>query len=330
MQEDVTINVSPFITVTDVDAGTGNLRMTVSVLNETLSVSGFTAVPNNAATVVLTGTLTQLNAAATIINYRTNLNYNGSDTLSVTVSDLGNTGIGGALIDGPESAVFTVAPVNDAPVLDLNGAGEGNGFTATFEEGEGPVAIVDAAAMTVIDVDSATLVSATVALNVVDAADVLTATATGAINVTYNAGTRVLTLAGADTVANYQQVLRSVTFNNTSLNPVATQRTATFRVEDSLNAAGTAASVITIEAVDDAPQIDLDSTAGGTGYTASFVEGAGPTAIVNPTGLTVIDPDSPLLLGATVVLASPTGTEVLAATAGGGITVPAYNADGTR
>src|SRR6201999_259116 len=45
------------------------------------------------------------------------------------------------------------------------------------------------------------------------AGDVLSATTVGSISASYNSGTGVLVLTNYDTVANYQQVLRSVTFN---------------------------------------------------------------------------------------------------------------------
>jgi len=52
------------------------------------------------------------------------------------------------------------------------------------------------------------------------AGDVLMAVTTGtAITASYNAGTGALSLSGTDSPADYQQVLRSVTFSSTSQNP---------------------------------------------------------------------------------------------------------------
>ena len=76
------------------------------------------------------------------------------------------------------------------------------------------------------DVDSLTLASATVAIvggTFPSDGDVLAASGTASINVSYNAATETLTLTGSDTLAHYQSVLDSVTFNSAH---VAWQMTA--------------------------------------------------------------------------------------------------------
>ena len=62
------------------------------------------------------GTLANLNAALDGVRYDPALNYSGSDALTVTTNDLGNTGSGGAL-SATNSAFISVAFVNSAPVL---------------------------------------------------------------------------------------------------------------------------------------------------------------------------------------------------------------------
>ena len=66
---------------------------------------------------------------------------------------------------------------------------------------------------------------------------VLTASTVGTrITASYNAATETLALSGADTLAHYQQVLDSLTFNSTSLNPTNfganTTRTVTWTLND--------------------------------------------------------------------------------------------------
>jgi Ca2+-binding RTX toxin-like protein len=60
----------------------------------------------------------------------------------------------------------------------------------------------------------------------------LSATATGNITVAYNAATKTLTLNGTDTIANYEQVLKSVKYTNTKANPNLTPRQIEFVVND--------------------------------------------------------------------------------------------------
>ncbi len=130
----------------------------------------------------------------------------------------------------------TAAPPNAAPILDLNGGTSGINYNTTFTRGGPAVAIVDSNNLTLID-DGTTLNSATVRItNLLNGAyEVLSAVTTGTnIAASYNNG--ILTLTGNDTVANYQQVLRSVAYNNIAVIPNTTSRNIEFVVSDgSLN-----------------------------------------------------------------------------------------------
>lgn len=86
-------------------------------------------------------------------------------------------------------------------------------------------------ALAVIDIDSPTLAGATVTVTQGrQAGDSLTFTPASGITGSYNSGTGVLTLSGAATAAQYQAVLRTVTFNASA---TAGQRDFQFRVTDS-------------------------------------------------------------------------------------------------
>jgi hypothetical protein len=111
------------ISVADIDAGTSNIEVTLSVTNGRINVTagGATAANNGTSSVKLTGTLTAVNAAlATGVTYTPNQNFNGSDTLTVATSDLGSTGSPGALTD-TDTVAITIAAVNDAPVNTVPG-----------------------------------------------------------------------------------------------------------------------------------------------------------------------------------------------------------------
>jgi hypothetical protein len=109
------------ITVSDVDDGGGNEKITLSVGNgvlnlgstDNLSVSG-----NGSATVILTGTISALNTGMAGLKYSPSANYNGSDTLTVLTDDQGNTGSGGAQTDS-DTVTINLSAVNDAPVNTL-------------------------------------------------------------------------------------------------------------------------------------------------------------------------------------------------------------------
>jgi hypothetical protein len=103
---------------------------------------------------------------------------------------------------------------------------------------------------TVTDADDTTLASMTASLGVVHTGDVLAATATGNITVNYDSGTGVLTLSGVDTLANYQTVLNSITYDNTNGGPGVGSKTVTVVANDGAGGLSAAAvSTITISLV---------------------------------------------------------------------------------
>jgi co-chaperonin GroES (HSP10) len=105
------------ITISDVDVGSGNETVTLTVTSGILalgSTAGLTSFTNNAASINLTGTVANINAALNGLTYTGNLNFNGSDSLSIGTSDNGNTGGGGTQSDN-DSVAINVAAVNDAP-----------------------------------------------------------------------------------------------------------------------------------------------------------------------------------------------------------------------
>ncbi|SDJ13357.1 VCBS repeat-containing protein [Paraburkholderia steynii] len=126
--EDTTFGIAG-LSVGDVDAGNGNLQITLTVLHGTLSLSGLpagvTESGSNTAALTLTGNLTSLNAALANLLYLGNANFNGTDTLTINTNDLGNfgdhdgDGIPGEITDAltaQNTLPITVIAVNDAPV----------------------------------------------------------------------------------------------------------------------------------------------------------------------------------------------------------------------
>jgi hypothetical protein len=108
------------LSTSDVDAGSSPLKIDLSLLHGTLSLSsttGLTVTGNSTASVSLTGSLTDLNnALSNGAVYTPDLNWSGSDTLTMVTNDQGNTGSGGAKSD-TDTVSITVTGQNDAPVL---------------------------------------------------------------------------------------------------------------------------------------------------------------------------------------------------------------------
>ncbi len=221
---------------------------------------------------------------------------------------------------GSNPALTVTFNANTAPVVDLNGGGAGIDTVSSFTEDGGPSALAPAA--TVSD-DGTNLASATITLTTRpdgNAIESLAATTTGtSITATYTAATGVLTLSGSDTVAHYQQVIRTVTYNNTSQNPATSSRSVTFVVNDGSLSSATATATVSVTAVNDAPVV---TTSGGT--TAYTENGAG---LAIDAGLTVSDADSANLTGATVSITAnfASGQDLLGFATQNGIT-GSYNA----
>ena len=161
------------------------------------------------------------------------------------------------------------------PVVDLNGSDPSTGFSVTFTEAGGAVLIADTDAQ-VTDPDSLALVSLSVAIsNLLDgASEILDADVGGtAIGKSYSSATGVLSLTGSDTPAKYEQVLRSVSYENTSLAPDTTTRIIDFVANDGTNNSNTATTTVSIVPVNDPPAA-VNDTYNATQNTALVVNRA--------------------------------------------------------
>jgi hypothetical protein len=227
---------------------------------------------------------------------------------------------------GP-TATSSITVLPPLLLLDLNGPAAGTGFTANFVAGSGPVPIVDSANLTITDQSSTTLVAATATIVSPQLGDVLAVNTTGT-NIAANFNGTSLTLTGSDTLADYQQVLRSITFNSTTLNPHTAARTIQLSVTDSTTANNTSpAAISTVVAppinptAEIPPTLDLNGPAAGTGFTAKFTIGNGPVPIVDSANLTVTNLSGATFVGAiATILNAQTGDVLAAHTAGTNIT----------
>lgn len=119
--EDVSTTITG-ISIGDLDAGNGNLTVSVSVANGTVSLSSTngiqfsTGTGNGDKNLVFSGNLSAINTVLSGLRYQGDRDFNGNDTLTISVSDNGNTGNGISLSD-TKAIALTITPQNDAPVL---------------------------------------------------------------------------------------------------------------------------------------------------------------------------------------------------------------------
>ena len=241
------------ITISDVDAGSGQLEIYLGATQGAISLSTLAGLTfsagdgTNDASMTFRGTLSSVNAALNNLSFYPNAGYSGAAALQVQANDLGNTGSGGAKSDS-KTVVINVTAVNDAPVLTAS-----SGSTA-FTAGSGAVAVDNA--ITATDVDNNTLASGTVSVTTgfTSGQDVLafsntSSTTFGNIAGSYVSGTGVLSLSssgGTATVAQWQAALRAVAYNNTSTTPTGTSRVVSFRVSDGTTNSNTVTKTITL------------------------------------------------------------------------------------
>ena len=231
----------------DVLAATTTGSIVQSFVNNTLTLSG-------------TDSVTNYQTVLRSVTYN-NTALGGPGVASETANVVANDGT----FDSTPIAVATIN-INNPPVVDLNGAGGGTGNTSTWV-GVGPVAISDPTA-TVTDALGTNLASIKITLNSPHTGDVLAATTTGSITQSFVNNT--LTLSGSDSIANYQTVLRSVTYDNPLGGQGVDVETANVVANDGTVNGNTAVATINMP-----PTIVLTVGAGSPNFTTSWYNNGG-------------------------------------------------------
>src|SRR4029079_18891634 len=207
-EDGAAVAINTLVTIADVDSTTltgATIVITNVQTNDSLNFITQNGITGNfsAGTLTLTGTTTLANyqTALRSITFSNSSQNPNTTTRSITFQ-VNDGGAANNLSNTLTNSVAVVA-VNDAPVL---------ATTSTLNYTENQVATAINTAITVTDVDSANLASATVSItaNFVTGQDVLGFTTQNGITGSFNSTTGVLTLTGSSSVANYQTALRSV------------------------------------------------------------------------------------------------------------------------
>ena len=315
-------------TVFDIDNGSGTPRGFIDQVSALATIGGVGGHDPTSISLVAGGTTILADTDGDGTNNAAR--GNGTTTNASPTSNLGNatftfaqSGItritltysnaAGAAADPSGQAVslhdisFTA---NRAPSL-------ANGSTLAYTENQAATPINSA--ITVSDVDSAALASATVSItgNFASGQDVLgfiNGPGMGNISGSYNPATGVLNLTSAGataTLAQWQTALRAVTYLNSSDAPSTLARTVRFVVNDGLIDSNAITSTINVTAVNDAPVL-------ATGSTLNYTENQAASAI--NTLITTADLDHTTFASGTVSITGnfASGQDVL-----GFVNVPA-------
>ncbi|WP_162938373.1 Ig-like domain-containing protein [Mycobacterium kyogaense] len=203
---------------------------------------------------------------------------------------------GSASLPAPVTVTVLAAPINIAPLVATL---PGPTYTA------GNTAVQVNPLVTVTDLDSANMASATVTITGFAAGDTLGFTTVGNIVGTYSNG--ILQLSGTATAAQYQQVLQSITFSSSG-SASAAIKTVAYTVTDAQGATSPTATTTVTVLANTAPL--LTAPLGGT-----VVLGQ---QLVSPTA--VIVDDSSFLQSATITITNFQSVDRLSYTSSAGIT----------
>ena len=212
---------------------------------------------------------------------------------------------GGGQLSGGGNILININQVVDNPVLSAGGA-------KIYTENN-PALSVDNA-ITLSDADDTQMSGGSISLTSgFLPGDVLAVDTTGTgITASYNAATGILTLSGTDTTANYQSVLRSLTYLSTSEDPnnndtpANRSRTVTYSLSDGGSSGagtgtGTTTRLINIVPINDTPAL------GGAGSTRTFTEND-LALLLEPSGWTLSDVDDTQMVSATVQIGAGLGS----------------------
>ncbi|MCP4521322.1 MAG: hypothetical protein GY827_06475, partial [Cytophagales bacterium] len=212
---------SATITLTNRVHGIGqeNISLTTTQINNALSSFGITVDISTTDVISLSGTSSIANYQTVIdqiVYNNTNNNPNLTDrTIQVVIND-------GDDDSNTATTTISITRTNDAPNLDLDNATAGNNFSTSFTEG---TAIAITNSVSIADPDDTNIESATITLtNEQDGADegidISTANQTIAtgygITVSINASNTVITLSGTATIAEYEEIIDYITYDNTN------------------------------------------------------------------------------------------------------------------
>ena len=170
----------------------------------------------------------------------------------------------------PAYAYLAFTAVNNRPFLDVNGDSTGTTFANTFFEERGPIRAVDANLfLTDIDNDTLAFIEVTITNPLDSTHEVLSVTEVTELHgdvesghyevwvfspvQSYNSTTNTLTITGLESVYEYQQVLKTLIYDNTADEPSNETRILEFVVSDGMLLSNSVFARIDVVNINDSP-----------------------------------------------------------------------------
>ena len=223
----------------------------------------------------------------------------GTRSIVITVSD------GIATSNSVTSRVF-IKGINDMPVIDLNGDAPGDDFLINFYEDLNTTIPAVSPNLTIIDIDNLNLEYVEITflsrpdaqLELVTVATEGTPLSFDSLNDTYY----IRPLSGSSApIGQFQSVLRSLRYRSDAEEPTPGDRSLRILAFDGADISNIVYSNITVISTNDIPYIDLDTTANGTGYTATYIEETATPTRVTSDNVLVADNDVDAVVETVVV-----------------------------
>ena len=245
--EDTVLSVpAAGVLTNDTDPDAGDTKAVVAVNGSGANVNTAITTPKGATLTLNADGSYTYNPIAAAAFQALDTGETDTDTFTYTMQDT-------AAVQSTATVTITITGVNDAPVVTTTG-----GASAFTEDGG---AVVVDGGVTVTDVDVEPMTQATVTIsNLLNAGLETLAAPTLLGGATANYVAPTLTISGSATLAQYQTMLRAVTYNNTSQNPNTTARTIAFQVNDGTVLSTVANKTVSVAAVNDAPAITAGAT----------------------------------------------------------------------
>ncbi|WP_124962391.1 Ig-like domain-containing protein, partial [Sulfurisoma sediminicola] len=337
--EQTAVAVAPVATLTDVDsANLSSMTLTLTarpdgnaVESLSLNAAATTAASGAGLTVAYTAAtgVLQISGSASRATYESILQgilYNDtSDTPNLTPRNIDVVVSDGALSSTATSVTINLTAVNDAPGAAIT--------PLTYSATEQTSLTLKGTGLSISDIDAG---GGTMAVTLSVGEGTLNVTAGGSGATVTNSGTSAVTISG--TVAQINALLGSdatstAAYINGSDNPSAST-TLTLLVNDNANTGSGGAltasdtATINITPVNDAPVLDLDASAAGTGFATVFNVDTGNPVPIGDVDVSVTDPDNTTINSATITIATNRDAAdlLVAGTMPAGITAGAYNA----
>ena len=202
----------------------------------------------------------------------------------------------------PATCFVTIQHVNDAPVLDLGG---NTGFAALFVEGGGAVPLASNTTSRLFDVDNQLIASLEIQqVSPPDGSHERLNFSTAGTNISALQSGGRLVFTGPASARDFLTVLQSVTYINTKpIAPTAGDRLVTFVASDGLLLSNVAFVVVTVETINNPPQLDVSGAGVTASFSTTFTEGHNGVSVVSSSA-SIIDADSSQVVNASIRLSS--------------------------